>query len=219
MKRLFLKSKVAVFTLCLLVAASSCSKNNDNNPTTPNTIAKVVSDDPDLSTLEGAVVKADLAATLSGPGPFTLFAPTNDGFNNAGISTSDIAAMTSDNVKNLLLYHTIPSKIMAADAPAGPNAKVIAANGDSVFVTNNSKGVFINGIQVVQADVSATNGVVHKINNVLVPASGNIVQTAQADTALTFLVAAVVHASTGSVDMAVGLLFRQHYTYCFCTFQ
>ena len=201
MKKLFLKSKVAVFTLCLFVAASSCSKNDDDN-NTPNTIAKVVSDDPDLSTLEGAVVKAGITTILSGPGPLTLFAPTNDGFDNAGISTSDIDAMASDDVKKLLLYHAIPSKILAADVPAGPNAKVITANGDSVFVTNNSKGVFINGVQVVQADISATNGVVHKIDNVLVPASGNIVETAQADTALTFLVAAVVHASTGSVDVA-----------------
>ena len=148
-----------------------------------------------------AVVKANLTATLSGPGPLTLFAPTNEGFDNAGITTADIDAMASSDLEKILLYHVIPSEIFAANVPAGPNAKVITAGGDSVFVTNNSSGVFINGVKVEQADMDATNGVIHKINNVLMPAVGNIVATVQADTTFDFLEAALIHASTGTVDL------------------
>lgn len=202
MKKLISNTKLLVFSLCLFAAVSSCSKDDDDdNNNVPNTIAKVVSDDGDLSTLEAAVVKANLTATLSGPGPLTLFAPTNEGFDNAGITTADIDAMASSDLEKILLYHVIPSEIFAANVPAGPNAKVITAGGDSVFVTNNSSGVFINGVKVEQADIDATNGVIHKINNVLMPAVGNIVGTVQADTSFSFLAAALIHASTGTYNL------------------
>ena len=139
MKNQILKNKFLVLTLFVFAAVSSCSKDDDNNNNNaPNTVAKIVSDDADLSTLESAVVKANLTATLSGPGPLTLFAPTNEGFDTAGLSSADIDAMASSDVERLLLYHVIPSEIFAGSVPAGPNEKVITANGDSVFVTNNA---------------------------------------------------------------------------------
>ncbi len=91
---------------------------------------------------------------------------------------------------------------MAADVPAGPNAKVVTAGGDSVFVTKNTKGVFVNGIPVTQADIAADNGVIHAIARVLLPPAGNLVQVVQADTSLTYLVAAVLRASTGTTNVA-----------------
>ncbi|MEP6465605.1 MAG: fasciclin domain-containing protein [Parafilimonas sp.] len=204
MKKFILKPAIFV-TICLsgFLLFSSCNKN-DNNPAPPasGTITDVVSADADLSLLKTGVVKADLATTLSGPGPFTLFAPTDEAFAAAGITSDVINSLPTDDLSNLLLYHVIDSKILAADVPAGPNAKVITASGDSVFVTNNANGVFVNGAQVTQADIMATNGVVHKINAVLMPAVGNLVVSAQADTSLTYLVAAVLRASTGSTDVA-----------------
>jgi len=197
-------SKAALFSCLLAVTAIvSCSKDDDdgNNPSS-NTISDVVAADADLSTLESALVKANLTATLSSTGPFTLFAPTNEGFTNAGITADVLNSISTTDLSNILLYHVIPSAIPAAGVPAGPNAKVIAANGDSVFVTSNANGVFINGIQVIQADISASNGIIHKTGNVLIPAVGNIVETAQADTSFTYLVAAVLRASTGSSDIA-----------------
>lgn len=200
MKNLILKTKVLLLIMGLFAFVSSCSKDDNNNK--PNTIAQIVIDDAELSTLETAVIKANLSATLSGAGPYSLFAPTNAGFDNAGITAATIDALSVTDLSNLLLYHVIPLELFSSALPAGPNAKVIAANGDSVFVTVNSTGVFVNGAQVSQADIDATNGVVHKINNVLVPASGNIVETAMTDTALSLLVIAVVHASTGTVNVA-----------------
>ena len=105
-------------------------------------------------------------------------------------------SLTAADVQKILLYHTFSSKITAADVPAGPNAKVITAGGDSVFVTKNVSGVFINGIKVTQADISADNGVIHRIGRVLNPPSGNVVQTAQASVgALDSLVKAIVRAN------------------------
>lgn len=197
-------SKTRLFIVLFAVTAVvSCSKDdNDGNNPSSNTISDVVAADADLSTLQSALVKANLTATLSGPGPFTLFAPTNEGFTNAGFTSDVLNAISTDDLSNLLLYHVLPSSIPSDSVPDGPNAKVIAANGDSVFVTSNANGVFVNGVKVVEANIPATNGVIHKIGNVLVPAVGNIIATLQADTSFTFLVAAVTHASTGSVNVA-----------------
>jgi len=204
MKNFISKARL-FFCLFAVTAIVSCSKDDDDNSNPSNTISDVVANDAGLSTLESALVKANLTSTLSGTGPFTLFAPTNDGFTNAGITSDVLNSISTEDLSNLLLYHVIPSSVPAASVPAGPNAKVIVANGDSVFVTNNSNGVFINGIKVIEADITASNGIIHKLNNVLIPASGNIVETAQADTAFSYLVAAVLRASTGSVDV-VGIL-------------
>lgn len=193
---------IAFVCLTAFAAFNSCSKDDDNNNNGNKTITDVVSADADLSTLKTAVVKANLAATLSSTGPFTVFAPTNEAFTGAGITADVLNTFTADQLNTILLYHVLPSKIPAANVPAGPNAKVITASGDSVFVTNNASGVFVNGIKVTQADIAASNGVVHKIGGVLIPAVGNIVVTAQADTALSFLVAAVVRASTGGTNVA-----------------
>ncbi len=179
--------------LFVLFSMSACKK--DNSIKTDNTINGIVSTTADFSTLNSAVLQAGLSATLSGTGPFTVFAPNNEAFTASGITPAVLASLPSDQVKNILLYHTISSKIMAAQVPAGPDAPVAAANGDTLYVTSNSKGVFVNGTQVTQADVAASNGVIHVIGNVLMPPSGNIVEMAQADTSLSYLVAAVVTAN------------------------
>ncbi len=191
---------------CLLVAGgSSCSKDEET-PASNKITDKVVAD-PNFSLLEKAVVKAGLASTLSGAGPFTVFAPTDAAFTASGISSTTIDALSADNLKKILLYHTVGAKVMAADVPAGPNAKVLTVNvppfaSDSIFVTRKSSGVFINGIQVTAADVAADNGVIHVLGRVLLPASGNIVATAQnnlgGDNGLDSLVAAVVRADAAA---------------------
>jgi uncharacterized surface protein with fasciclin (FAS1) repeats len=171
----------------------SCKK--DDNPPPANTITDVVVSGANFTTLEAAVVKANLQATLSGTGPYTVFAPDDAAFAASGITTAVLNSLTPAQVQSILLYHTIGAKILAADVPAGPNAKVITASGDSVFATKNASGVFINGIKVNTADVAADNGVVHVIGRVLIPASGNIVETAVAS-GLDSLVKAVTRATT-----------------------
>ena len=199
------RNKIFLTTRMWLPAAflfllSACNKDDDGgtNEQKSNTITDLVVNADDLTTLESAVIKAGLQTTLSGPGPFTVFAPNDAGFTASGITSATLSSLTADQVKNILLYHTLPSKIISTAVPAGPNAKVTTASGDSVFVTRNASGVYVNGIKVIQADIEATNGTVHKIGRVLIPPAGTIVQTAQAPgSGLDSLVKALVRANNG----------------------
>jgi uncharacterized surface protein with fasciclin (FAS1) repeats len=177
------------------ISFSSCEKDDDPQVVT-NTITDVVVANASFSVLKEAVVKANLATTLSGAGPFTVFAPDNAAFASAGITSATVTALSATQLSDLLLYHTIGSKILAANVPAGPNAKVVTAGGDSVFVTKNAAGVFVNGIKVAVADIAADNGVIHQLSKALNKPSGNIVATAQAaGSGLDSLVKAIVRAN------------------------
>ncbi len=185
-----------------LLIISSCKKDDNNKPATTSTITDVVSSNSDFSILKAAVVKAGLATTLSGTGPFTVFAPNDTAFMASGITMNTVNTLSADTLKKILLYHTIASSIKSTEVPAGPNAPISTVSGAQAYVTRNSNGVFINGISVVKADVAASNGVIHVIGRVLLPPAGNIVQIAQSDTIFSYLVAAVLRASQGSTNVA-----------------
>jgi uncharacterized surface protein with fasciclin (FAS1) repeats len=193
-----LRSLFFVTALGTLIIASSCKKDDPVVPpiVVTNTITDKVVADASFTLLEQAVIKADLAGTLSSAGPFTVFAPDDAAFNAATFNAAFIASAstTPAALKTILLYHTIPAKILANAVPAGPNAKVITASGDSVFVTSNASGVFVNGVKVTAADIAADNGVIHKVGRVIKPATGNIVTTAAAS-GLDSLVKAVTRAT------------------------
>jgi uncharacterized surface protein with fasciclin (FAS1) repeats len=200
-KKFSTSTHVVAMTFLLLFVFSSCKKNNDNKPVT-GTITSIVSNSPDFSILKAAVIKAGLAATLDGKGPFTVFAPTNEAFNASGITLETINSLSPDAIKGILLYHTLGAKVVAADVPAGPNANVASVGGKDIFLTRNNTGVFVNGVSVAKADIMATNGVIHAISRVLMPPTGNIVETAQANPDFSYLVAAVLRASQGSTNVA-----------------
>ncbi|MBL7749584.1 MAG: fasciclin domain-containing protein [Chitinophagaceae bacterium] len=195
-KHFFSKASLLA-VLSLPIFATSCDKDDDDDVVVTNTVTDVVVKNDNFSTLESAVIKANLQATLSGAGPFTVFAPDNAAFAASGITSTVLGSLTPAQVQSILLYHTIGAKILAADVPAGPNAKVTTAGGDSVFVTKNASGVYINGIKVNTADVAADNGVIHVIGRVLNPPVGNIVETASAS-GLDSLVKAVTRATTAA---------------------
>lgn len=182
----------------------SCSDDDDNQleVSSNQTIASIVTSTPAFSTLSQAVTKAGLGATLNGNGEFTVFAPNNAAFEASGITNATLASLTAEQTKDILLYHTLASKVASSAVPAGPNAKVTTAQGDAVYVTKDARGVFVNGWKVNQADIMATNGVIHAIERVLIPASGNVVETAQENENLSYLVAAVVRASQGNTNVA-----------------
>jgi uncharacterized surface protein with fasciclin (FAS1) repeats len=175
----------------------SCDKDDDNNETPSNqTITEVVVANNDYSTLESAVIKANLQATLAGAGPFTVFAPDDAAFTASGVTS--LNGLSSEQLTKILLYHTLNQKVPATSVPAGPNAKVTTASGDSVFVTSNPAGVFINGVKVEQADINASNGVIHRVGRVLMPPSGDLVTTVQLEgIGLDSLVKAVLRAANG----------------------
>jgi uncharacterized surface protein with fasciclin (FAS1) repeats len=206
MKTKILNFKPTAFWLSVAFMAfsafSSCKKDDDKTTQTNTTITDVVSANASYSILKAAVVKAGLATTLSGTGPFTVFAPADDAFTAAGITMNTVNTLSADQLKSILLYHTLAAKVTSSNVPAGPNAAVATAGSDSIDVTKNSKGVFVNGVPVVKADIAASNGVIHSLGSVLMPPAGNIVEVAQADTTFSYLVAAVLRASQGTTKVA-----------------
>jgi uncharacterized surface protein with fasciclin (FAS1) repeats len=205
MQSKFISKNILAASIFVTLAYLGVSCKKSNSSSAPATIAAQVSAGSDFTSLYAAVTKAGLATTLSGAGPFTVFAPTDSAFNASGITPGVINSLTSAELQTILLYHTLPSKVLSSNVPAGPNAKVVTASGDSVFVTNNANGVFVNGIKVTHADIAASNGVIHTLGRVLLPPVGNIVGVASSDTLFSFLVAAVVRASSGSTNVAAVL--------------
>jgi uncharacterized surface protein with fasciclin (FAS1) repeats len=150
-----------------------------------------------------ALTKTGLINDLAkAKGNYTLFAPTDDAFRAAGYnSIRDIQNLPNSVLEPILLYHVIGARVAASEVPAGPNAAVETLNGADVFLTRKpGPMVYVNGNNVIVADIRAINGVMHAIDKILMPPSGDIVDMAIADPDFSYLVAAVVRAN------AVGLL-------------
>merc|ERR1719272_192039 len=149
----------------------------------------------DLSTLVSAVVAADLADTLSSPGPFTVFAPTNEAFAALPAGTFD-DLMKPENkavLADLLTYHVLPEQVLSTQLTASQTVKTV--EGKDLAITKDSRGVIVGNQKVSAADNLASNGVVHIIDGVLsVPTIPNIVELAESVKDLSTLVSAVVAA-------------------------
>jgi len=118
-----------------------------------------------FKTLVTALTAAGLVDTLKGPGPFTVFAPTDAAF--AKIPKADLDALLKDKaaLTKVLTYHVVPGKVMAKDVKAG---SVKTVQGGNVTLATMG-GVTVNGAKVVAADVAADNGVIHAIDTVIMP--------------------------------------------------
>jgi len=133
------------------------------------TLVDVASETEALSTLVAAVQAADLAGALSGDGPFTVFAPTNDAFAALPDGTVDALLMASnrDQLTSVLTYHVVAGEVRAADLSDGQVVETL--NGESLTIRITDGTVTVNGVEVVMADVEASNGVAHVISGVLLP--------------------------------------------------
>ncbi len=123
-----------------------------------------------FETLVAAVTAADLGATLKGEGPFTVFAPTDDAFAKLPAGTVEDLVKPENKAKlaAILTYHVMSGKVMAADVD-GQKLEPATVNGATLKV-DGSDGVTVNGANVVTADIDCTNGVIHVIDTVLLPA-------------------------------------------------
>jgi uncharacterized surface protein with fasciclin (FAS1) repeats len=119
-----------------------------------------------FKTLATALQAAGLVDTLKGPGPFTVFAPTDEAF--AKIPKADLQALLADKAKltKVLTYHVVPGRVMAADVAKLKEAKTV--EGQAVKI-DTSSGVKVDGANVIKADVAASNGVIHVIDSVILP--------------------------------------------------
>jgi uncharacterized surface protein with fasciclin (FAS1) repeats len=181
-------------------------------PLPPTTVVGVAQGNPDFSILVEAVVAADLVNTLSGAGPFTVFAPTNAAFGalltELGVTKAQLLA-DKPLLNAVLTYHVLPARVLRAGVPAGKAITTVQggifkvdAVGSGLVITDgrNRKS------NITTTDITATNGVVHVIDKVILPANQNIVQTAVSLPQFSILVEAVTAANLGATLSGAGPL-------------
>lgn len=148
-------------------AAASPSAAMSDEAATGDIVA-VASANPTTTTLVTALDAAGLVETLQGPGPFTVFAPTDEAFAAlpAGVLDKLVQPQNKDALTKILTYHVVSGEVMSSDVKAGD---VPTVEGQSITVTTDN-GVTLNGTaKVVTPDVEASNGVIHLIDSVLLP--------------------------------------------------
>jgi uncharacterized surface protein with fasciclin (FAS1) repeats len=192
LKKLFAPLSIVLFSA---IVFSSC-KSDDPVAAPPKDIVGVALADAQFSTLTAALTKAGLVTTLQGTGPFTVFAPNNAAFTKAGITSLD--NQTAATLTPILTTHVVSGNVKAADVRSG-TVKTVNTNND-IYLSKNNDGVFINGnIKVIATDVTASNGTIHVIDNVIIPAKDNLVTIAAGNPNFSELVSLV-----GGADPAVG---------------
>jgi transforming growth factor-beta-induced protein len=161
----------------------------------PDNIVDKAASDNNFSTLVQAVKDAGLADVLSYTGPYTVFAPTNDAFNK--LPSGTLASLSTDQLQQILKYHVVAGKVTASDLTDGETLTTL--EGEKLYVSIKNGTVSINGATVTTADLDVSNGVIHVIDNVLLPdAFQNIVQNLQKRPDFSTLVDAVSNAGLAS---------------------
>lgn len=152
---------LAIVPAALLLAA--CASQPGSSPAS---VADTIARDPQLSTLNGLVQQAGLVDTLKAAGPYTVFAPTNDAFKAVPAKTLESLGKDPAQLKAVLTYHVVPAKVTAAEVKPG-NMK--SAQGANLALARAGQFVTVEDAMVEKADILATNGVVHKVDRVLMP--------------------------------------------------
>ena len=150
----------------LLVLATAALAAGCATPPAPVAIADAAAKAPQLSTLARLIQEAGLADTLRGTGPYTVFAPSDEAFKAVPAKTMQELAANKELLKSVLTYHVIAGKVTAAEVKNG-NVKTL--NGANLAVAKAGSFVTVEEAMVQQADLPATNGVVHVIDRVLLP--------------------------------------------------
>ena len=155
------RSLVASAAFATFALVSGCA-----SVSAPVSVADTIATTPTLSTLSGLIASAGLNDTLKAAGPFTVFAPSNEAFKAVPAKTMDDLNKHPEKLKDLLTYHVIAGKSMAADIK---NSKVTSLNGAHLELSKAGEFVTVESAAVTSADIAASNGVVHIIDTVLIP--------------------------------------------------
>jgi uncharacterized surface protein with fasciclin (FAS1) repeats len=157
-----IKLSAIALTAITAFAAPQATAASDKN------IVEVASSAGQFKTLVAAVKAAGLADTLSGSGPFTVFAPTDEAFAKLPKGTVDdlLKPENKQKLAGILTYHVVPGKVMAADVKT---MKAKTVNGAQADVKVDGKSVTIDEAKVVKTDIAASNGVIHVIDTVIMP--------------------------------------------------
>ncbi len=219
MRKSIFKKRFFVFAFALITIVTACIKNKTTPVlvSTGSSIAYVLKHGTNLTILDSGMSKAGLLPTLdsltpiSVAGPFTIFAPVDIAFMNAGIYDSTINKYPQADLERLMLYHIYAGAAKKVSDWASViggqrNYPVLSASGDYFFLTLDSTGFYVNGNFVTQTDVIAQNGVIQALSGVLKPPIGNIYATLDSlqatDTTLIYVVAALNRASQSQLYAA-----------------
>ena len=158
-----------IFALGLALALAAPSATADVDPINPDDdIVEVAKAAGSFTTLLTAVEAAGLVDVLKGEGPFTVFAPTDEAF--AKVPEADLQALLNDTeaLKAVLLYHVVPGAVKAADVVELTTAET--ANGSSISISTGEGSVMVDNATVISTDIEASNGIIHVIDTVIIPA-------------------------------------------------
>lgn len=162
------KKRIALVLLMIMMVMSAAATGfAEGNQGTKKDIVDTAVEAGNFKILAAALQKAGLVETLKGEGPFTVFAPTDEAFNkllkDLGITAEELLAR--EDLKDILLYHVLPGKVMSSDLKEGMQAETLAKKN----VTISLDPVQVNEAKVVTPDIEASNGVIHVIDQVLLP--------------------------------------------------
>ncbi len=134
-----------------------------------------------FNTLAKALQAAELVDTLKGAGPFTVFAPTDEAFNNLPPGALEVLLKpeNKEQLRSILTYHVVPGRVTANDVVKLTSAKTV--NGQEVRISVLNKVVRVNNAKVTKTDVAASNGLIHVVDTVIVPPTGEISQVSKID--------------------------------------
>ena len=164
---------IALMTLTLAACAGQSGGGMNDGARMANSqpsIVDVASGDDRFSTLVTAVKEADLAGTLDSGGPFTVFAPTNAAFDK--LPQDQLNALLQpenrDQLRSILTYHVVPGRVMASDI-AGKQLEADTVNGQKLPIDATGSAVRAGNATVVRTDITASNGVIHVVDSVILP--------------------------------------------------
>jgi uncharacterized surface protein with fasciclin (FAS1) repeats len=160
--------KASVIVAATLVIAAAAARQTTVRAESANIVDTAVAAGS-FKTLAKALAAADLVGTLTGPGPFTVFAPTDEAFAKlpAGTLETLLKSENKDKLRRVLTYHVVAGKVGAADVVKLKSAK--AVSGDTIAVSVQGGTVRVDGAQVIKTDIQASNGVIHVIDSVILP--------------------------------------------------
>jgi uncharacterized surface protein with fasciclin (FAS1) repeats len=189
---------------CLFFPGTGCSKLS-NSPGPSNSapsIEQIIDSESNTHLFRFLLQKSGLDSTLTQMGPFTTFISLDQGFASVGIDSPHLSALSDSMLFSLASYAIIDGEALGpGNLPAGPDASIVTAGGDSIFVTENSHGIFVNGIAVTQANVPASNGIINVLAEPLIPPQGTLLQILQSDSNYRFMSAAIARAAQGATNV------------------
>ena len=154
-------SKLLLSSALLAVVFSGCATSP-----VPMTISDTAAATPQLSTLTKLINDAGLTETLKEPGPYTVFAPTDDAFKAVPAKTLEALSKDKALLISVLTYHVVPGKVTSAEVKNGP---VTTVQGAPVSLYRSGSFVTVENAVVTTADIDASNGVVHIVDQVMIP--------------------------------------------------